>query len=141
MEIGEQVRRRGPWVGLAVPGVLLAVGIVVGATCRVGTECLAPAVTAAALVFIATPTTVLALPLAGIAPGGVLTPVALGAITSLPLWWLAGRRVAHGVVQAEREDPRRVWLAFGLRWVALTLIWIAVASVLLVALASLVLRP
>lgn len=116
------------WFGLIVPAVPLISGVsVILRSCPSGgLECIGRFLTGAFLIVAAAPTALILAPIAAwIDTGTVVTAgtIALGALTSAPLWWLAGRRVARSV-SAEETRP---WATFLFRWFGVCGAWFAFA--------------
>lgn len=124
----ERFRSRAPWVALLVPAIPLISGLsVLLRSCPSGgLECLGRFVTGAFLVAVAAPTAVITVPLA--AQVSATTPwtvvaIVVAVLSSGPLWWLAGDRVARGV----GEDEHRPWNAFLFRWIGACGLWFSFA--------------
>lgn len=124
------------WFGLIVPGVPLISGLsVVLRSCPSGgLECLGRFLSGAFLIVVSAPTALVIGPAArwiGAGTAVTVAAIALSVVTSAPLWWLAGRRVARSV---DEDDPRP-WSTFLFRWLGVAGAWFgfAVAVTLIAA--------
>ena len=120
------VNRRGGGIGaLVYPLALMALGLSVGFRGSGDVTGLVTAVLGAILFLVAAPTTwVFAI---DFIEASRLTVVSLGAITSLPLWYLGGSRLA---LRAEN------WLTWLKRYVIFCGLWTVLVFVLIMVLAA-----
>lgn len=124
---GERLMAAAPVVALTVPVGFLLVSLLAAGSCN-DIECASDRGAFAVLALVlGLPTFLPILYLPGDLPFGLL--IGLGAITSVPLWVLVGRRVAERTVSGAGWDVPS-WRAWWKGYVRIAVGWIAFASAL-----------